>query len=82
MTRLGKGLLFSFLALVIIIVGGITFTIGWRPFFGPNRSFAIRVEKELKYFVFSKRTQKVGTTDWAAARDRDGGWSLMRGGGC
>jgi len=47
-----------------------------------NRSFAIRVEKELKYFVFSKRTQKVGTTDWAAARDRDGGWSLMRGGGC
>jgi len=36
MTRLGKGLLFSFLALVIIIVGGITFTIGWRPFFGPK----------------------------------------------
>ena len=36
MTRLGKGLLFGFLALVIIIVGGITFTIGWRPFFGPK----------------------------------------------
>ena len=52
------------------------------PGAGTSRSFAIRVEKELKYFVFSKRTQKVGTTDWAAARDRDGGWSLMRGGGC
>jgi len=36
MTRLGKGLLFGFLALLIIIICGITFTIGWRPFFGPN----------------------------------------------
>src|SRR5215831_14543328 len=36
MTRLGKVLLFGFLALVIIVVGGITLTIGWRPFFGPK----------------------------------------------
>jgi mono/diheme cytochrome c family protein len=36
MSRLGKGLFYGFLALLIIIVGGITFTIGWRPFFGPD----------------------------------------------
>ena len=36
MTKLGKGLLLGFLLLVAIIVAGITFTIGWRPFFGPK----------------------------------------------
>lgn len=36
MSRLAKGFLFGFLALLIIIVGGITFTVGWRPFFGPK----------------------------------------------
>jgi len=36
MTRLGKGLLIGFVVLLALIVAGITFTIGWRPFFGPN----------------------------------------------
>ena len=36
MSRLGKGLLSGFLALLVIIACGITFTIGWRPFIGPN----------------------------------------------
>src|SRR5450755_6930 len=36
MTKLGKGLLLGFLLLVGIIIVGITFTIGWRPFFGPR----------------------------------------------
>jgi mono/diheme cytochrome c family protein len=36
MTRLGRGLLIGFVALVILILLGITFTVGWRPFFGPN----------------------------------------------
>ena len=36
MSRLGKGLLYSALVLLILVVGGITATIGWRPFFGPK----------------------------------------------
>lgn len=36
MTRLGKIFLYSFLALLFVIVCAITFTIGWRPFFGPK----------------------------------------------
>ena len=36
MTKLGKGLLIGFLLLLVVILAGITFTIGWRPFFGPK----------------------------------------------
>jgi mono/diheme cytochrome c family protein len=36
MTRLGKGLLLGFIALLVLLALGITFTIGWRPFFGPS----------------------------------------------
>ena len=36
MTRLGKGLLLGFVALLALLALGITFTIGWRPFIGPN----------------------------------------------
>jgi len=36
MSRLGKGLLLGFVVLLLLIAGGITFTVGWRPFFGPN----------------------------------------------
>ena len=36
--RLGKGLLMGFVALWVLIALGITFTIGWRPFIGPQRS--------------------------------------------
>jgi len=45
MTRLGKGLLIGWVALIVLLAVGITFTIGWRPFFGPaarpltNRTF-------------------------------------------
>jgi hypothetical protein len=35
MSRLGKGLLIGFVALLVLIELGITFTIGWRPFIGP-----------------------------------------------
>ncbi|HVP56123.1 MAG TPA: c-type cytochrome [Candidatus Eisenbacteria bacterium] len=36
MSRLGKGLLIGFVVLLLLIAAGITFTIGWRPFFGPD----------------------------------------------
>lgn len=36
MTRLGKGLAIGLVALVVLILLGITFTVGWRPFFGPK----------------------------------------------
>src|SRR5271166_398249 len=36
MTRLGKGLLIGFLVLLGLIAVGISFTVGWRPFFGPR----------------------------------------------
>jgi cytochrome c553 len=36
MSRLGKGLAIGFIVLLLIILCGITFTIGWRPFFGPR----------------------------------------------
>jgi hypothetical protein len=36
MSRLGKGFLYGFLALLLIIICGITFTVGWRPFLGPK----------------------------------------------
>jgi len=36
MSRMAKGFVYGFLALVIFIAGIITFTIGWRPFLGPN----------------------------------------------
>src|SRR5664279_2809255 len=36
MSRLGKGLLIGFIALLVLLVMGITFTVGWRPFFGPR----------------------------------------------
>src|SRR6516162_7433283 len=36
MSRLGKGLLIGFIALLVLLALGITFTIGWRPFLGPN----------------------------------------------
>lgn len=36
MSRLGKRLLIGFVALWVLIALGITFTIGWRPFIGPN----------------------------------------------
>jgi mono/diheme cytochrome c family protein len=36
MTRLGKGLSIGLLALLVLVACGITFTIGWRPFFGPK----------------------------------------------
>ena len=36
MTKLGKGLLLGFLLLLAVIAVGITFTVGWRPFFGPK----------------------------------------------
>jgi mono/diheme cytochrome c family protein len=36
MSRLGKGLAIGFVVLLLIILCGITFTVGWRPFFGPN----------------------------------------------
>jgi mono/diheme cytochrome c family protein len=36
MTKLGKGLLIGFLLLLVVILAGINFTVGWRPFFGPN----------------------------------------------
>lgn len=45
MSRLGKGLLIGFVALLALLVIGITVTIGWRPFLGPrarpltNRTF-------------------------------------------
>jgi mono/diheme cytochrome c family protein len=35
-SKLGKGLLIGFVALLVLLVLGITFTIGWRPFIGPN----------------------------------------------
>lgn len=36
MTRLGKGFLIGAIVLVALIVVGISFTVGWRPFFGPK----------------------------------------------
>jgi hypothetical protein len=36
LSRLGKGLLIGFIALFVLIAIGITFTVGWRPFIGPN----------------------------------------------
>ena len=36
MTRLGKGLLIGCVVLLVLLAIGITFTVGWRPFFGPN----------------------------------------------
>ncbi len=36
MTRLGRGLSIGFLALLVLVACGITFTIGWRPFIGPK----------------------------------------------
>jgi len=36
MSRMAKGFVYGFLALVIVIAGIITFTIGWRPFIGPK----------------------------------------------
>ena len=36
MTKLGKGLLLGFVALLALLALGITFTIGWRPFIGPD----------------------------------------------
>jgi hypothetical protein len=36
MQRLGKILLWTILALVVVLAVGITFTIGWRPFIGPQ----------------------------------------------
>lgn len=36
MTRLGKGLLIGFIALLALLACGITLTIGWRPFIGPK----------------------------------------------
>jgi len=36
MTRLGKGVLLGFVALLASLALGITFTIGWRPFIGPK----------------------------------------------
>lgn len=36
MTRLGKGLLLGAVLLLVVLLCGITFTIGWRPFLGPN----------------------------------------------
>ncbi len=36
MTRLGKGLLIGFIALLALLCIGITFTVGWRPFIGPK----------------------------------------------
>jgi mono/diheme cytochrome c family protein len=36
MTRLGKGLLTGFIALLALLACGITLTIGWRPFIGPK----------------------------------------------
>jgi len=36
MTKLGRVLGFSFLLLLAVLASGITFTVGWRPFFGPK----------------------------------------------
>ena len=36
MKRLGKTLSSAFAVLVLVVVSGITFTIGWRPFIGPR----------------------------------------------
>src|SRR5215471_12444285 len=36
MSRVAKGFVYGFLALLLIVICGITFTIGWRPFFGPK----------------------------------------------
>jgi len=35
-TKLGKGLSIGFIALLVLLALGITFTIGWRPFVGPD----------------------------------------------
>ncbi len=36
MSKVAKGFLVGFLLLLAIIVAGITFTVGWRPFLGPK----------------------------------------------
>ena len=36
MNKLGKTLGVVFAVLVLVVVSGITFTIGWRPFIGPR----------------------------------------------
>lgn len=36
MKKLGKILLYSFAAIFVLLLAGINFTIGWRPFFGPR----------------------------------------------
>ena len=36
MTRVGRGLLWGAALLLVVLLCGITFTIGWRPFLGPN----------------------------------------------
>ena len=36
MKKLGKILVWAVLALVVVLALGITFTIGWRPFIGPQ----------------------------------------------
>jgi hypothetical protein len=36
MKKLGKILLYVFAILILLLVAAITFTIGWRPFFGPQ----------------------------------------------
>ena len=36
MKKLGKILLWTVITLVVLLVGAISFTIGWRPFIGPR----------------------------------------------
>src|SRR5450755_3483877 len=36
MSRVGKGLLIGWAVLLALLAIGITFTVGWRPFFGPK----------------------------------------------
>src|SRR4030095_6626902 len=36
MKKIGKLLVWMFVALAVVLAAGITFTIGWRPFVGPH----------------------------------------------
>jgi uncharacterized protein YhdP len=36
MNKLGKILLWTLVALVVLLVAGISLTVGWRPFIGPR----------------------------------------------